>query len=83
MVHTKPCLARAKRGAPAAKLVTDTEEETNILLLILASSVVHWSIANKAHWAIFDQFLEESLQRAREHDPNGQAVFTFDNAPAC
>lgn len=75
--------ARAKRGAPAVKLVTGTRgANINILLCMSANGIVHWSIADKVHWAGFNEFLEEASQQAHEQDPDGEAVFIFDNAPA-
>lgn len=47
-----------------------------------ANGIVNWSVADKVHWAAFNEFLEEASQQAHEQYPDGEAVFIFDNAPA-
>ncbi|KAH7961522.1 hypothetical protein HPB52_009529 [Rhipicephalus sanguineus] len=74
---------RAKRGAPACRLSTSAKgANVNVIACMSANGLVHWTIADKVHWAVFNDFLAEVSRKVCQQEPGIQAVFLFDNAPA-
>ncbi|KAH7967692.1 hypothetical protein HPB52_001652 [Rhipicephalus sanguineus] len=74
---------RAKRGAPACRLSTSEKgANINVIACMSASGLVHWTIADKVHWAVFNDFLAEVSRKVSQQEPGIQAVFLFDTAPA-
>ncbi|KAH7981599.1 hypothetical protein HPB52_000109 [Rhipicephalus sanguineus] len=74
---------RAKRGAPACRLSTSAKgANVNVIACMSANGLVHWTIADKVHWAVFNDFLAEVSRKVSQQEPGIQAVFLFDNAPA-
>ncbi|KAH7950718.1 hypothetical protein HPB52_000070 [Rhipicephalus sanguineus] len=59
---------RAKRGAPACRLSTSAKgANINVIACMSANGLVHWTIADKVHWAVFNDFLAE-VRRTRLHE---------------
>lgn len=74
---------RAKRGAPACRLSTSAKgANVNVIACMSANGLVHWTIADKVHWAVLNDFLAEVSRKVSQQEPGIQAVFLFDNAPA-
>lgn len=74
---------RAKRGAPAIRLATSTKgANINVLACMSANGVLHWTLVDKVHWAVFNEFLCDVSEKVHHQEPGAEAVFLFDNAPA-
>ncbi|KAH7968974.1 hypothetical protein HPB52_013285 [Rhipicephalus sanguineus] len=74
---------RAKRCAPACRLSTSAKgANVHVIACMSANGLVHWTIADKVHWAVFNDFLAEVSRKVSQQEPGIQAVFLFDNAPA-
>nr|XP_054934453.1 uncharacterized protein LOC129388337 [Dermacentor andersoni] len=74
---------RAKRGAPAIRLATSTKgANMNVLACMSANGLLHWTLVDKIHWAVFNEFLDDLSKKVHHQEPGTEAVFLFDNAPA-
>lgn len=75
--------ARAKRGVPAVQTTTATKgANINIIACMSANGVLHWRIVERVHWSVFNDFLAEVSALVESEEPETEAVFIFDNAPA-
>ncbi|KAL1486421.1 hypothetical protein MTO96_046972 [Rhipicephalus appendiculatus] len=47
-----------------------------------ANGILHWIVAEKVRWAVVNDFLTEVSTKVSLREPETEAVFLFDNAPA-
>ncbi|KAL1482890.1 hypothetical protein MTO96_033498 [Rhipicephalus appendiculatus] len=47
-----------------------------------ANGVILWTVVDRVHWAAFNDFLSDVSARVQRDEPNTEAVFIFDGAPA-
>ncbi|KAL1420560.1 hypothetical protein MTO96_004514 [Rhipicephalus appendiculatus] len=74
---------RSKRGVPAIQTTTATKgANINIIACMSANGVVHWRIVERVHWSVFNDFLADVSALVESEEPETEAVFIFDNAPA-
>ncbi|KAH7962280.1 hypothetical protein HPB52_015321 [Rhipicephalus sanguineus] len=74
---------RAAKGQPAVHTITTTKEANlNIMSCVSANGVIHWTAVGRVHWAVFNDFLSDVSARVESEEPNTEAVFIFDGAPA-
>ncbi|KAH7957344.1 hypothetical protein HPB52_017976 [Rhipicephalus sanguineus] len=73
----------AAKGQPAVHTITTTKEANlNIMSCVSANGVIHWTAVDRVHWAVFNDFLSDVSARVESEEPNTEAVFIFDGAPA-
>ncbi|KAH7974369.1 hypothetical protein HPB49_014534 [Dermacentor silvarum] len=74
---------RAKTGMTALQTTTSTKGASiNIIACMSANGVLHWRIVERAHWIVFNEFLADVSAQVDSEEPETEAVFIFDNAPA-
>ncbi|KAH7972536.1 hypothetical protein HPB52_013267 [Rhipicephalus sanguineus] len=74
---------RAAKGQPAVHTTTTTKgANLNIMACMSANGVIHWTAVDRVHWAVFDDFLSDVSACVESEEPNTEAVFIFDGAPA-
>ncbi|KAL1444950.1 hypothetical protein MTO96_045293 [Rhipicephalus appendiculatus] len=74
---------RATKGQPAVHTTTTTKgANLNIIACMSANGVIHWTAVDRVHWAVFNDFLSDVSARVERDEPNTEAVFIFDGAPA-
>ncbi|KAH7951877.1 hypothetical protein HPB52_014480 [Rhipicephalus sanguineus] len=74
---------RAAKGQPAVHTTTTTRgANLDIMACMSANSVIHWTAVDRVHWAVFNDFLSDVSARVESEEPNTEAVFIFDGAPA-
>ncbi|KAH7985313.1 hypothetical protein HPB49_026489 [Dermacentor silvarum] len=47
-----------------------------------ANAVLRWTLVDKVHWTVFNEFLYDVSKKVHHQEPGTEAVFLFDNAPA-
>ncbi|KAH7967720.1 hypothetical protein HPB52_002014 [Rhipicephalus sanguineus] len=74
---------RAAKGQPAVRTTTTTKgANLNIMACMSANGVIHWTAVDRVHWAVFNDFHSDVSARVESEEPNTEAVFIFDGAPA-
>ncbi|KAH7972905.1 hypothetical protein HPB52_018630 [Rhipicephalus sanguineus] len=74
---------RAAKGQPAVHTTTTTKgANLNIMACMSANGVIHWTAVDRVNWAVFNNFLSDVSARLESEEPNTEAVFIFDGAPA-
>ncbi|KAH7973946.1 hypothetical protein HPB49_007627 [Dermacentor silvarum] len=74
---------RAKKGMAALQTTTSTKgANINIIACMSANGVLHWRIVERVHWIVFNEFLADVSAQVDSEEPETEAVFIFDNAPA-
>ncbi|KAH6948445.1 hypothetical protein HPB50_024512 [Hyalomma asiaticum] len=70
-------------GVPAVQTTTATKgANINIIACMCANGVLHWRIVERVHWSVFNDFLADVSALVESEEPETEAVFIFDNAPA-
>ncbi|KAH7943041.1 hypothetical protein HPB52_004024 [Rhipicephalus sanguineus] len=74
---------RAAKGQPAVHTTTTTKgANLNIMACMSGNGVIHWTAVDRVHWAVFNDFLSYVSAREESEEPNTEAVFISDGAPA-
>ncbi|KAH7933763.1 hypothetical protein HPB49_016964 [Dermacentor silvarum] len=79
----KEKFGRAKKGMAALQTTTSTKgANINIIACMSANGELHWRIVERVHWIVFNEFLADVSAQVDSEEPETEAVFIFDNAPA-
>ncbi|XP_064483063.1 uncharacterized protein LOC135395906 [Ornithodoros turicata] len=74
---------RSQRGTKAVRRrVGSKGANINLIACMSSGGLLHWQIVDKVSWQTYNEFIAEASRLAEESEPNEEAVFLMDNAPA-
>lgn len=60
---------RAAKGQPAVHMTTTTKGvNLNIIACMSANGVIHWTVVDKVHWVVFNDFLSDVSARVERDE---------------